>query len=72
MYSKLLQPCITESSRIIAGQRLSIVDNAFTNIFEKDLNSDNLIDKITEHLPNFLFIADLIDQHQQKKNKKLQ
>ena len=68
MYSKLLQPCITESSRIIAGQRLSIVDNAFTNIFEKDLNSDNLIDKITDHLPNFLFIADLIDQQKKTKN----
>ena len=47
--------------------RLSIVDNIFTNLFEKSFNSSNLINKITDHLPNFLFIADFVDQ---KKNQK--
>ena len=39
----------------------------YSNIFAKDLNSGNLIDKITDHLPNFLFIADFIDQQKNKK-----
>ena len=63
MYSNFLQPCITEPICMITGQVPSIVDN----IFEKNLSSDNLVDKITDYLPNFLFIADFIDQ--QKKTK---
>ena len=51
---------------MIAGQRPNIVDNIFTNIFEKSLNSGNLTDKITDHLPNFLFILDFIDQQKNK------
>ena len=50
VYSHFLQPFITEPTRMIAGQRPSIVDNIFSNIFEKNLNSSNLIDKITDHL----------------------
>ena len=61
IYSHFLQTCITEPTRMIAGQRPSIVDNIFTNIFEKSLTSGNLDDKITDHLLNFLFIVDFID-----------
>ena len=67
MYSDILQPYMAEPISMIADQVPSIVDNIFTNIFEKNLKSDNLVDKITDHLPNFLFIADFIDQ--QKKPK---
>ena len=56
-----------EPTRMIAGQRPSIVDNIFTNIFEKSLNSGNLDDKITDDLPNFSFIVDFIDQQKNKK-----
>ena len=52
---------------MIAGQRPSIVENVFINIFEKSLSSDSLIDKTTDHLPNFLFIVDFIDQQKNKK-----
>ena len=38
------------------GQRSSAVD-IFINIFEKELNSGNLIDVITNQLPNFLLIT---------------
>ena len=62
IYSHFLQPCITEPTKMIDGQRPSIVDNIFTNIFAKSLNSGNLDDKITDHLPNFLFTVDFIDQ----------
>ena len=50
MYSHFLQPFTTEPTKMIVGQRPSIVDKIFTNIFEKNLNSSNLIDKITDHL----------------------
>ena len=53
VYSHFIQSFITEPTRMIAGQRPSIVDNIFSNIFEKNLNSSNLIDKITDHLLNF-------------------
>ena len=52
MYSHFLQPFINEPTRMIAGQRPSIVD-IFTDIFEKNLNSSILIDKRTDHLLNF-------------------
>ena len=54
---------------MIAGQRPSIVDNIFDNIFEKSLNSGNLIDEITDYLPNFLFIADFVDQQKNQKTR---
>ena len=53
---------------MIAGQRPSIVDNIFTNIFEKSLTSGNLDDKLTDHLLNFLFIVDLLDYCEKSKN----
>ena len=56
----------TLTTRMIAGQRPNLVDNIFTNIFEKSLNSGILTDKITDHLPNFLFILDFIDQQKNK------
>ena len=68
MYSNFIQPCITEATRMIAGQRRSTVDNIFTNIFEKKLNGDYLIDKKTDHLPIFLLQSSLIS----RKIKKLE
>ena len=67
MYSIFFQPCLTEPTRMMAVQRPSVVDNIFTSIFEKKLNSANLLDQITDHLPNFLFNADFIDQQRNQK-----
>ena len=46
---------------MIAGEKPSIIDNIFINIFEKAINSGDLINKIMDHLPNFLFLADFTD-----------
>ena len=51
-----LQPCLTESTRMEPVQRRSAAD-IFINIFEKGLNRGNLIDVITNQLPNFLLIT---------------
>ena len=69
MTSNFLQPCITEPTRIIQGNRPSIFDNIFTNIFDKELYSGKLLDKITDHLPNFLIMKNIKNNHKNKKIK---
>ena len=67
MYEKFLQPCITEPSRIVNGQRPSIVDNIFTNIINKKIIGGNLTSKVSDHMPNFVLIEDLIQKTGRKK-----
>ena len=67
--STFLQPCITEPTRIIQGNRPSLVDNIFTNIFNKELYSGNILDKITDHLPNFLIIKNIKNYYKIKNIK---
>ena len=69
MTSTFLQPCITEPNRIIQGNRPSLVDNIFTNIFNKELYSGNILDKITDHLPNFLIIKNVKNYYKIKNIK---
>ena len=49
------QPCITEPTRIVNGNKPSLIDNIFSNSVEKCI-SGNLFDKISDHLPNFVII----------------
>ena len=58
MYSNFLQPCITEPTRLIKKQKPSLIDNIFVNFVNKKIISGNLIDKISDHLPNFVIIKD--------------
>ena len=69
MTFNFLQPCITEPTRIIQGNRPSIVGNILTNIFDKELYSGNLLDKITDHLPNLLIIKNIKNNHKKKISK---
>ena len=46
---------------MIAGEKPSIIENIFINIFEEAINSGDLINKIMDHLPNFIFLADFTD-----------
>ena len=48
-----LQPCILEPTRVVPGQRPSLVDNIFTNILDKEIISGNITSVISEHMPNF-------------------
>ena len=63
-----LQPCILGPTRILPGQKPSLVDNIFTNIIEKNIYSGNFTDKITDHLPNFAVIK---NHHLQKTKTKI-
>ena len=67
MYENFLQPCIIKPSRIINDQKLSIVDNIFTNIINKNITSGNLFSKISDHMPNFILIENLV--HKPKRRK---
>ena len=49
------QPCITEPTRIVSGNKPSLVDNIFSNSIET-CSSGNLFDKISDHLPSFVII----------------
>ena len=59
MYSHLFQPCITEPIRIVDRNKPSLIDNIFINTCTKSLIAWNIIDKISDHLPNFLIIQNL-------------
>ena len=55
MLDNSYQPCITEPTRIINGNKPSLVDNIFSNCVET-CSSGNLFEKISDHLPNFVII----------------
>ena len=59
MYSDFLQPCIIEPTRIVPGNRPSLVINIFMNIIDKNLYSGNLLGKLTDHLPNLVIIENM-------------
>ena len=69
MYSSILQPCILEPTRIVNGNRPSLIDNIFINTLDKNTVSGNLTSRISDHMPNFLILHDLLDKpnHSSKK-----
>ena len=69
MYSHFLQPCILEPTRIVNNNRPSLLDNIFTNTHNKILNSGNLLDKISDHMPNFLIIENILEPKKHQKNQ---
>ena len=58
MLNNSYQPCITEPTRIVNGQKPSLVDNIFSNSIEKCI-SGNILDKISDHLPNFVIFENV-------------
>ena len=65
MLDNFLQPCILEPTRVIQGNRPSLIDNIFTNAITKTVISGNLLDKLSDHMPNFAIFNEL----KIKKNK---
>ena len=58
MLNNSYQPCITEPTRIMNGNKPSLVDNIFSNSVEKCI-SGNILDKISDHLPNFVIFENV-------------
>ena len=55
MLSNFFQPHILQPSRIMLNSKPSLLDNIFLNSIEQETLSCNLITKISDHLPNFIF-----------------
>ena len=62
MYSHSFQPCITEPTIIVGRNKASLINYVFINACSKRLNAGNIIDKISDHLPNFLIIYNLKEE----------
>ena len=55
MYENLCQPYISKPTRIVKNQKPTLIDNIFVNTIESPI-CGNLIEKISDHLPNFIII----------------
>ena len=59
MMSNTFQPCILEPTRLVASNRPTLIDNIFINTIEKEVQSGNLMQKLSDHLPQFILIKDI-------------
>ena len=69
MLDNSYQPCITEPTRIVNGNRPSLVDNIFSNSVEKCI-SGNLFEKISDHLPSFVIFENVKNKPKPKLTKR--
>ena len=58
MYSNILQLCITEPTRIVGNNRPALIYNIFINTYNKNVNSGNIKEKVSDHMPNFVIIRE--------------
>ena len=61
MYSYSFFPCIDRPTRICPGPNgttISLIDNIFTNDFNNEIKSGNLVTDLSDHFPNFISIKD--------------
>ena len=49
--------------------RPSLLGNIFGNIYDKKIHCGNIIDKITDHLPNFVIIKNIEISYKNKNLK---
>ena len=50
MLTNFIQPCILEPTRVVNGNKPSLIDNIFTNAINKKIVSGNLLNKISDHI----------------------
>ena len=66
-------PCIDRPTRICPGPNgttISLIDNIFTNDFNNEIKSGNLVTDLSDHFPNFISIKDsLFDPKNKHKTK---
>ena len=52
---------------MLGRNKPSLIDNILINTCTKSLNTGNIIDKISDHLPNFLIIQNLMEERLKSK-----
>ena len=60
MLANYYNPLITQPTRIEGNSSPTLIDNIFISSLEPSIVSGNLIDKISDHLPNFVFFGENI------------
>ena len=65
MIENSYQPCILEPTRIVLGNKPSLVDNIFSNSIEP-VSSGNLYQKVSDHLPSFVIFNNCKSQKKKK------
>ena len=45
-------------TRIVKNYKPSLIHNIFSNATNREIISGNLVDKITDHMPNFIIMQD--------------
>ena len=68
MHSNFFQPCILEPTRVVLNSRPSLIDNIYMNTYDKKIHRGNILDNVTDHMPNFWIIE---DTYKVKKNRKI-
>ena len=58
MVRNSFQPCILKPTRCVKKQKPSLIDNVFLNCIDKKLTSGNILEKITDHMPNFVILEE--------------
>ncbi len=59
LLSNFFQPHILKPSKILNNCKPSLIDNIFLNSIDHETFSGNLISKISDHMPNFIFCKNL-------------
>ena len=65
--SSFLRPCITKPRQSFSYNRPSLIGKIYVNIYDKTVFSGNLLNKITDHLPNFIIIKKPLSETSNKK-----
>ena len=52
-------PALSTTTRAPGKSRPTLFDSIFVNTYDKQLFAGNLLDKVLDHLPNFLIINDI-------------
>ena len=69
MLSNYLQPIINKPTRVVKNQKPSLIDNIFINAVDKDITCGNFTSKISDHMPNFMFLKNVTFDHKKTKKK---
>jgi hypothetical protein len=69
MFGNSLQPCILQPTRYSNTNSPSLIDNIFINTVDKNIISGNILEKITDHMPNFLILSDIFGYGVKQKQK---
>ena len=70
LMEECLQPTIMEPTRYVIHAKPSLIDNIFINSINKTTKSGNIVDKISDHMPNFVIIENFVSSRTRKKIKK--